>query len=85
MPPTRKAHKFATCRQTRHILRKTGTVDFAAIPEEISVHLKQCLSCMQWHENLRATLTIFGTRVDVRTPPAIRRYVERRHTPTRQD
>lgn len=78
MTTKKSAAKAMTCRQVFAFLKKPERFHQVALPKDIQAHIKACSSCAQRYTSLRATLTVFGTRANVRTPEAVRRYAEKR-------
>ena len=75
--------KPMTCKQVLTFFKKPERLHRTSLPHEVKAHVKTCPSCTKRLATLRATLTVFGTRVNVQTPTAIRRYVEKRLSPHR--
>ncbi|RMH37337.1 MAG: hypothetical protein D6690_02930 [Nitrospirae bacterium] len=78
MTTKKPATKAMTCRQVLAFLKKPERWHQVTLPKEAQAHVKTCRSCAQRYTSLRATLTVFGTRSNVRTPEAVRRYAEKR-------
>lgn len=72
--------KTMNCKHVLAFFKKPERLHQTSLPKEVRAHVKRCPSCARRYTTLKATLTVFGTRADVRTPEAMRRYVERRLT-----